>query len=78
MMDNDLDLRDILLEVEAEATAIFNEVMQELMLPQMKQALRVRWATMPDDLKEQVRDEYPELYDQIMMMIDQERSINYG
>jgi hypothetical protein len=74
-MDNDLDIRDILLEVEAEATAIFNEVMQELMLPQMKQALRVRWATMPDDLKEQVRDEYPELYDQIMMMIDQERSV---
>jgi hypothetical protein len=73
--DNDLDIRDILLEVEAEATAIFNEVMQELMLPQMKQALRVRWATMPDDLKEQVRDEYPELYDQIMMMIDQERSV---
>jgi hypothetical protein len=74
-MDNDLDIRDILLEVEAEATAIFNEVMQELMLPQMKQALRVRWATMPDELKEQVRDEYPELYDQIMMMIDQERSV---
>jgi hypothetical protein len=73
-MDNDLDLRDILLEVEAEATQVFNEVMQELMLPQMKQALRVRWATMPDDLKEQVRDEYPELYDQIMLMIDQERS----
>jgi hypothetical protein len=73
-MDNDLDLRDILLEVEAEATAIFNEVMQELMLPQMKQALRVRWATMPDELKEQVRDEYPELYDQIMMMINQEGS----
>jgi hypothetical protein len=74
-MDNDLDLRDILLEVEAEATQVFNEVMQELMLPQMKQALRVRWATMPDDLKEQVRDEYPELYDQIMLMIDQERSV---
>jgi hypothetical protein len=74
-MDNDLDIRDILLEVEAEATAIFNEVMQELMLPQMKQALRVRWATMPDELKEQVRDEYPELYDQIMMVIDQERSV---
>jgi hypothetical protein len=74
-MDNDLDIRDILLEVEAEATQVFNEVMQELMLPQMKQALRVRWATMPDDLKEQVRDEYPELYDQIMLMIDQERSV---
>jgi hypothetical protein len=73
-MDNDLDIRDILLEVEAEATAIFNEVMQELMLPQMKQALRVRWATMPDELKEQVRDEYPELYDQIILTINQEGS----
>jgi predicted metal-dependent enzyme (double-stranded beta helix superfamily) len=73
-MDNDLDIRDILLEVEAEATQILNEVMQELMLPQMKQALRIRWMTMPDEAKEQVRDEYPEVYEQILLMVDPERS----
>lgn len=74
MSDTDLDFRDLLLEVEADLTQIVNEVLAELQLPQMKQALLVRWMTMSDDLKEQTRDEYPEVYAQIMRMVDQERS----
>jgi hypothetical protein len=73
-MSDDLDLRDLLLEVEADVTELINEVMQELQLPQMKTALRVRWMTMPDELKEQIKDEQPKVYEQIMRMVDEERS----
>jgi phosphoglycolate phosphatase-like HAD superfamily hydrolase len=71
---DDLDIRDILLEVEADLTEMIEEVLKELQLPMMKQALRVRWMTMPDDLKEQLRDEQPQVYEQIMRMVDEERS----
>lgn len=71
---NDIDFKDMLLEVEADMTEIVNEVLAELQLPMMKQALRVRWATMPDELKEQLLDEQPELYEQIMQIVEQERS----
>jgi hypothetical protein len=73
-MSDDLDLRDLLLEVEADVTELINDVMQELQLPQMKTALRVRWMTMPDEMKEQIAEEQPKLYEQIIRMIDEERS----
>jgi hypothetical protein len=72
-MDNDLDFRDLLLEVEAEATLLMEEITKELQLPMMKQALRVRWMTLSDDMKEQVREEYPEVYQQIMRTVNAER-----
>lgn len=73
-MDNDLDFRDLLLEVETELTGIVEETMKELLLPQMKQALLIRWMTMPDELKEQVQAEYPETYNQIMRIVQQGRN----
>lgn len=73
-MSDDLDLRDLLLEVEAELTEAIGDVVKELQLPQMKTALRVRWMTMPDELKEQIKEDEPELYKQIMLMVDEERS----
>lgn len=74
MDNNDIDFRDMLLEVETEAQQLLEEVVNELQLPMMKQALRVRWATMPDELKEQLLEEQPELYQQIMRMIETERN----
>jgi hypothetical protein len=68
-MSDDLDFADLLYEIEAEFEEIIAELFAELDLPEMKQALAMKWATMPDELKEQVKEEYPEIYKQIMGIV---------
>lgn len=76
-MAEEIDFNDLLMEVEAELQAIFDLVLKELQLPEMKQALRVRWMTMPDEMKEMLRDDYPETYKQIEMIV-KEGQVEHG
>lgn len=64
-----IDYRDLMLEVQAEVGEIVQEVMQELVEPQMIAALGVRWGAMPEDAKELLKKQDPKMYRRILQMI---------
>lgn len=65
-----LDLRDLMLEVQAEVSTIVQETMQELLMPQMTDALRLRWDTMPDEIKELLKEQNPKTYRRLLQMLE--------
>lgn len=65
-----LDLRDLMLEVQAEVQEIVQETMQELLEPQMTDALRLRWGAMPDDIKELLKEQNPKTYRRLLQMLE--------
>jgi hypothetical protein len=65
-MANDFDMRDILLEAQAEFSEIMRDVMGELAMPQMIDALRMQWMTIPDEAKEMLKQQNPGMYKQIV------------
>ena len=68
MADN-LDIRDLLLEAQAEFAEVVTEVMQELAMPLMMQALKMKWTTMPDEMKEMLKQTQPDMYKRMMEMV---------
>ena len=68
MADN-LDIRDLLLEAQAEFAEGVTEVMQELAIPLMMQALKMKWMTMPDEMKEMLKQTQPDMYKRMMEMV---------
>ena len=68
MADN-LDIRDLLLEAQAEFAEVVTEVMQELAMPLMMQALKMKWMTMPDEMKEMLKQAQPDMYKRMMEMV---------
>ena len=68
MADN-LDIRDLLLEAQAEFAEVVTEVMQELAMPLMMQALKMKWTTMPDEMKEMLKQAQPDMYKRMMEMV---------
>jgi len=68
MADN-LDIRDLLLEAQAEFAEVVTEVMQELAMPLMMQALKMKWMTMPDEMKEMLKQTQPDMYKRMMEMV---------
>lgn len=60
------DIRDVILEAQAEIEAAMREVMRELVEPQMMARVRRMWLTAPDELKEMFRRERPEEYAALM------------
>lgn len=67
-----LDIRDLLLDAQAEVATIIRETMKELALPQMLNALSMQWMVLPDEMKEKLRKEQPDAYRQIMELIGNE------
>lgn len=61
-----LDMRDILLEATAEVQEIFREVLEELAEPMEAEKVRLMWAQLPDEAKEQFMRENPEEYRMLM------------
>ena len=74
-MENDFDLRDLMLEATAEIQEIIREVMTDLTAPQIKQKILESWTTAPDELKEQFAQERPEEYQAIERMM---KARNHG
>lgn len=60
------DLKEIVVEVQAEAMELVREVLQEIVLPQVKMAARAKWAAMPDETKERFKQERPNEYAEFM------------
>ncbi len=67
--DNTYDLRDVMLEAQAEVQEIMREVMQEIALPLMMDQFKMQWASMPDAMKEKFSKERPEKYAALMEMM---------
>lgn len=65
-MPDNIDLRDLELEAQAELGEIVDEVMAELMEPMIQRAVRMRWATLSDEAREKIKAGYPDIYDQIV------------
>lgn len=65
-MDNDLDIRDLILEVTADIQEIVREVLEELAAPHMKRQALMAWAQASDQVKEQTAASNPELFRDIM------------
>lgn len=69
MAAGDFDLRDLMLEAQAEVQEIMREVMQEIALPAMTEMVRMQWAEMPEAMKEKFKAEQPEEYAALMRML---------
>lgn len=61
-----LDMRDLLLEAQAEFAEIAQEIQKELVLPRMTEALRMQWMNTPEALKEMLRQQDPDTYRMIV------------
>lgn len=71
-MDQDnIDLRDLVLEAQAELDEALQELTTELLEPLMLQAMRMKWATLPPEQKEAMQKEYPDIYENIVGMMNQ-------
>jgi len=66
-----MDIRDLMLEAQADMQEAVQEVMQEIMEPQMVNALRLRWGTVPDEAKEILKKNQPETYNRLMQMMEE-------
>ena len=60
------DVRDVMLEAQAEVQAIMREVVQELVRPQMMAQLRQMWMSAPDEVKEAFKRDKPQEYAALM------------
>lgn len=56
------DMKDVILEAQAEVMEIVRETLQEALAPQVKQAALGKWASMSADEKEQFKAERPQDY----------------
>lgn len=64
-MKDVLDYQDLVLGVQAELQDIMEEVIQDLLEPIQEQALRMKWVTLPDEIKERIRKEMPDTFSAI-------------
>ncbi len=60
------DLRDVMLEAQAEVQAIMRDVVQELVRPQIMAQLRKMWMDAPDEVKEAFKRDKPQEYAALM------------
>jgi hypothetical protein len=56
------DLRDVMLEAQAEVQDVVREVMEELEMPKVLEEFRLMWAKMSPVQKEKYQQENPEDY----------------
>ena len=66
---NPYDLRDVMLEAQAEVQAIMREVLQEIALPMMMDTFKQQWFSLPPEMKEQFSRERPDEYKALMEMM---------
>lgn len=64
-MNNDFDIRDLLLEASAEVQEIIRDVMKEIQLPIQKSMGRKVWMQSADEEKEQLYSEFGSMKDLI-------------
>ena len=60
MMTQD-DIDDVLISAEIKADKQVNEIMRKIMMPQVERAGVMMWAELPDDARQAIRTNRPEL-----------------
>lgn len=65
----DYDLRDLMLEAQAEVQDVMREVMQGLAEPIMMEQIVMQWHSLPDEMKERFKMDRPQEYAQLMEMM---------
>jgi hypothetical protein len=70
-MSNELDLTDLTLEVQAEFAEIIEEVVADLLAPQMKRMMAMQFAGMDPDEKEIIRQQDPDRFDRFEQFLNQ-------
>lgn len=60
------DMRDVVLEAQADLQEALRETMAELARPRMMAEVRRMWMTAPDEMKELFKRERPEEYAALM------------
>lgn len=63
---NENDLREIMLEAQAEVAEAMREVARDMALPQMVDTFRRTWTQLPQKMKEKFQKEKPEDYKALM------------
>jgi len=71
------DLRDAILEAQAEVSELVREVVAEIVMPQIKRQARAMWSQIPDEIKEQFKAEKPELYAEMVQEFDETKTRNF-
>ena len=66
MAGDTFDLREILLEAQAEVAAAVDEIFLELGLPAMMDQAKIQWATLSPEDKERFKLERPAEYQALM------------
>ena len=64
-----IDIRDLMLEAQAEVGAVMRDVVREMMEPQIMAQLKATWVQLPDVMKEQFKRERPQEYAELMSTI---------
>lgn len=64
-----IDIRDLMLEAQAEVQAIVREVAEELVMPQIAAQLRVKWSQMSDEARELFEKERPQEFAEMQKII---------
>ena len=60
MMTED-DIDDVLVSAEIKAEKQVNEIMRKIMMPQVERAGVMMWAELPDDVRNMIRTNRPDL-----------------
>lgn len=61
-----MDIRDLILEAQAEVQATIREALMELLQPQIMAQVKAIWFNAPDDVKEKFKRERPQDYAALM------------
>ncbi len=67
------DYKDAILDAQAEVMDVVREVVREFVLPAVEKNAKALWAKMPDEKKEQFKQERPGEYDALMKGINREK-----
>lgn len=65
-MATDFDLRDVILEAQADITELMREVMIEIQTPQILEEAAKEWYRLPADKKAKFKEEEPAAYAALM------------
>ena len=65
-----MDIRDVMLEATANVQGIMEELKQQILEPFMLDALRMKWAQTPDEMKELIKQSDEASYQRLISIIN--------
>lgn len=71
MIQDELDMQDLMLEIQAEIDEIVQELLGDLTTPQARRALSAKMAAIKPEVKEVLSQKYPEQMEQVSRLAQQ-------